>query len=74
MARGSIASILPVLLLGVICTATVVYGGGQEWWIIGGDNGWSFGAVDWVKDKPIHAGEILLFRYDPAIHDAVEVD
>ncbi|KAF8642633.1 hypothetical protein HU200_067314 [Digitaria exilis] len=56
---GGLLSILPVLLLGVICTATVVYGGGQEWWIIGGDNGWSFGAVDWVKDKPIHAGEIL---------------
>nr|CAB3446310.1 unnamed protein product [Digitaria exilis] len=74
MARGSISSVVLVLLLGVICTATVVYGGGQVWWIVGGDNGWSFGAVDWVKDKPIHAGEILLFRYDPAIHDVVEVD
>ncbi|KAF8642636.1 hypothetical protein HU200_067317 [Digitaria exilis] len=74
MACRSISSIILVLLLGVICTATVVYGGHQVWWLVGGDNRWSFGVDGWVKDKPIQAGNILVFSYDPEMHDVVEVD
>ncbi|CAN6272150.1 unnamed protein product [Urochloa humidicola] len=76
MARpGSISSVMLVLLLGVICTApwSVVGGGGQEW-VVGDKMGWSFGVTGWVKDKPIHAGDVLVFNYDPTAHDVVEVD
>ncbi|OEL27706.1 hypothetical protein BAE44_0011274 [Dichanthelium oligosanthes] len=36
--------------------------------------GWSFGVVRWAKGKPIHACDVLVFKYDPAAHDVVEVD
>ena len=61
-----------VLLLSVVCTApAVVRGGGQEW-VVGDNNGWSFGVAGWENGKAIHAGDVLgeLLRNDAYVDRA----
>ena len=74
MARGSVSgsSVMLVLLLGVVSTApAVVLGGGQEW-VVGDNNGWSFGVAGWENGKIIHAGDVLgeLLRNDAYVERA----
>ncbi|GJN19494.1 hypothetical protein PR202_gb06776 [Eleusine coracana subsp. coracana] len=75
MARGNISNTgtgVLVLLLGLICLMAVVQG---KEWIVGESKGWSEGVNDiWPAGRHIHAGDTLVFNYDPTIYDVAEVD
>ncbi|XP_031101796.1 chemocyanin-like [Ipomoea triloba] len=39
-----------------------------------GDNGrWEFGVGDWPNGKSFNSGDVLVFNYDPSVHNVVIV-
>ncbi|KAK4846351.1 hypothetical protein QYF36_016239 [Acer negundo] len=41
---------------------------------VGGAGGWTFNVVGWTKGKQFKAGDVLVFNYNPAIHNVVVVN
>ncbi|KAI9176606.1 hypothetical protein LWI28_004986 [Acer negundo] len=41
---------------------------------VGGAGGWTFNVVGWTKGKQFKAGDVLVFNYNPAIHNVVAVN
>ncbi|KAL0917340.1 hypothetical protein M5K25_012395 [Dendrobium thyrsiflorum] len=41
---------------------------------VGNPNGWTFNTVSWPKGKSFHAGDVLLFKYNPSVHNVVAVN
>ncbi|TVU45437.1 hypothetical protein EJB05_04924 [Eragrostis curvula] len=52
--------------LGVADAATTYY--------VGDGSGWSFSSASWPNGKQFHAGDVLVFRYIPWMHNVVAVD
>ncbi|KAK1696571.1 hypothetical protein QYE76_013268 [Lolium multiflorum] len=42
-------------------------------WIVGDDKGWSLGVSGWEKGKNFSSGDVLVFNYDPKMHNVLEV-
>ncbi|XP_057979785.1 basic blue protein-like [Malania oleifera] len=40
---------------------------------VGGAAGWTFNVVGWPQGKRFKAGDVLLFKYNPTIHNLVVV-
>ncbi|XP_078155412.1 basic blue protein-like [Carex rostrata] len=73
MGRGSasqamvLAFILgSILLLHCQVAESAVY-------TVGGNNGWSFNTANWPKGKTFKAGDVLVFKYNPSVHNVVAV-
>ncbi|XP_030544187.1 basic blue protein-like [Rhodamnia argentea] len=43
-------------------------------YMVGGSSGWTFNMVDWPKGKSFRAGDTLIFKYNPTIHNVVVLD
>ncbi|KAK1616456.1 hypothetical protein QYE76_021973 [Lolium multiflorum] len=71
---GSLSSIVLVLILAWSIGTIAVRGYNTRKWTVGGDKGWSFGVAGWENDKPIQAGDMLVFKYKPGAHNVVEVN
>ncbi|KAJ8646697.1 hypothetical protein MRB53_008445 [Persea americana] len=41
---------------------------------VGDKGGWSFNLVNWPKGKSFKAGDVLMFKYNPTIHNVVAVN
>ncbi|KAJ9176563.1 hypothetical protein P3X46_011865 [Hevea brasiliensis] len=41
---------------------------------VGDTSGWTFSIQSWTKGKKFKAGDILLFKYDPSLHNVAIVD
>ncbi|KAK9162540.1 hypothetical protein Syun_003442 [Stephania yunnanensis] len=41
---------------------------------VGDSNGWTFNMVNWPKGKRFRAGDVLVFKYNPSIHNVVTVN
>ncbi|KAL6909494.1 hypothetical protein ACP4OV_001775 [Aristida adscensionis] len=41
---------------------------------VGDGGGWSFSSASWPNGKQFHAGDVLVFRYIPWVHNVVAVD
>ncbi|XP_044488859.1 basic blue protein-like [Mangifera indica] len=37
-------------------------------------NGWTYNVAKWPKGKSFKAGDVLVFNYDPSLHDVVVVN
>ncbi|KAE8781092.1 Chemocyanin [Hordeum vulgare] len=70
MARGTIVPTLLVFLLAVCCATSVVHG---KEWTVGDNKGWSFGVSGWENGKRIQSGDVLVFKYNPSMHNVVQV-
>ncbi|KAF7075584.1 hypothetical protein CFC21_080348 [Triticum aestivum] len=70
MAQGTIVATLLVLLLAVCCTTTLVHG--KEW--IVDDKGWTIGISGWENGKRFKSGDVLVFKYESAMHNLVQVE
>ncbi|XP_006648513.1 basic blue protein-like [Oryza brachyantha] len=74
MARaGSVCVAVVVALALAVCCTEVLVAGATEW-TVGDGNGWSFGVAGWENGKAFSAGDVLVFHYDPAMHNVVQVD
>ncbi|GJM90777.1 hypothetical protein PR202_ga07088 [Eleusine coracana subsp. coracana] len=75
MARGSISNTSTanlVLFLGLVCLTTVVR---SKEWVVGDDKGWiSHIEHLWPGGRPIHGGDVLVFKYASSVHNVVEVN
>nr|P60496.1 RecName: Full=Chemocyanin; AltName: Full=Basic blue protein; AltName: Full=Plantacyanin; Flags: Precursor [Lilium longiflorum]AAR84219.1 chemocyanin [Lilium longiflorum] len=74
MAQGS-GSAERALVLGVVLVflvfncevaESVVY-------TVGDGGGWTFGTSGWPAGKTFRAGDVLVFKYNPAVHNVVSV-
>uniref|UniRef100_A0A0E0KBI2 Plantacyanin n=1 Tax=Oryza punctata TaxID=4537 RepID=A0A0E0KBI2_ORYPU len=59
----SLGLLLVCLLVGADVAAAATY-----------NVDWSFGADSWSKGKNFRAGDVLVFSYDPSVHNVVAVD
>ncbi|KAG8500249.1 hypothetical protein CXB51_004460 [Gossypium anomalum] len=41
---------------------------------VGGTGGWAINVAGWTKDKRFKAGDTLVFKYNPSIHNVVAVN
>ncbi|MQL74627.1 hypothetical protein Taro_006957 [Colocasia esculenta] len=65
--RGSAraAAVLLLCLIAIQSEAAV--------YTVGDSAGWTFNMVAWPRGKRFRAGDQIVFRYDPAIHNVVPV-
>nr|CAB3499034.1 unnamed protein product [Digitaria exilis] len=56
------------------CCCVVVLADAGTTYYVGDSNGWSFSSPSWPNGKHFHAGDTLVFRYIPWIHNVVAVD
>ncbi|KAK9271409.1 hypothetical protein L1049_026999 [Liquidambar formosana] len=71
--RGSAtrAVVIAVALLCLLLHSEHVHG---ATYTVGGSGGWTFNMNNWPKGKRFMAGDVLVFNYDPTIHNVVGVD
>ncbi|GMI89543.1 plantacyanin [Hibiscus trionum] len=75
MAQGSgSASLAKFRVALLICL--LVFSGTTDasTYTVGGSDGWTFNMVTWPRGKRFRAGDTLLFKYDPMIHNVVVVN
>ncbi|PKU72740.1 basic blue protein [Dendrobium catenatum] len=41
---------------------------------VGNQNGWTFNSAAWTKGKRFRAGDVLIFKYSPSVHNVVAVN
>ncbi|KAG6519358.1 hypothetical protein ZIOFF_022851 [Zingiber officinale] len=70
--RGSaaVALGLTTLLLCLLLHSKVADG---ATFTVGDGGGWSFSTVGWADGKRFRAGDVLVFRYNPSVHNVVAV-
>uniref|UniRef100_A0A0D9ZCA4 Plantacyanin n=1 Tax=Oryza glumipatula TaxID=40148 RepID=A0A0D9ZCA4_9ORYZ len=71
--RGAVA----VAFLAVVVSCIFLSGCGvadATTYYVGDSLGWSLGSGSWPSGKKFHAGDILVFRYLPWMHNVVAVD
>ncbi|KAK2395976.1 hypothetical protein P8452_17321 [Trifolium repens] len=68
--RCSASVILMLLCLSVFHSIMIC----ADTHIVGDNKGWSFGVQNWTAGKTFKAGDILVFKYTPVIHNVVVVD
>ncbi|EER91007.1 hypothetical protein BDA96_01G124200 [Sorghum bicolor] len=57
----------------VACCCCVVIADAATTYYVGDSNGWSFSSPSWPNGKHFRAGDTLVFRYIPWIHNVVAV-
>ncbi|XP_058727716.1 basic blue protein-like [Vicia villosa] len=72
--RGSASSTSVVtMLLLCMCVfhSKMIYAATYN---VGDAQGWSFGVQNWPSGKSFKAGDTLVFKYDPRVHNVVKVN
>uniref|UniRef100_A0A1D1Z6Y7 Plantacyanin n=1 Tax=Anthurium amnicola TaxID=1678845 RepID=A0A1D1Z6Y7_9ARAE len=67
--RGSAGA---VVLLGLVMLCFVVQSEAAVY-VVGGNAGWTFNTVGWTRGKRFRPGDQLIFRYNPSVHNLVQV-
>ncbi|XP_009403746.2 basic blue protein-like [Musa acuminata AAA Group] len=42
-------------------------------YVVGGNSGWTFNVASWPRGKSFRAGDVLVFNYNPSVHNVVAV-
>ncbi|KAG0471415.1 hypothetical protein HPP92_015961 [Vanilla planifolia] len=73
-ARGSARSAMALLL--ALLLVMLLHGQVAESAIytVGGTGGWGFNPGSWFNGKRFRAGDALVFKYNPSVHNVVAVD
>ncbi|KAK8510573.1 hypothetical protein V6N13_110085 [Hibiscus sabdariffa] len=75
MAQGSGSASLAKLRVALLICRMVFSGTiDAATYTVGGSGGWTFNMVTWPQGKRFRAGDTLLFKYDPTIHNVVAVN
>uniref|UniRef100_A0A0D9VY20 Plantacyanin n=1 Tax=Leersia perrieri TaxID=77586 RepID=A0A0D9VY20_9ORYZ len=70
--RGAVAvAFLPIVSCFILSSCVVADAATYN---VGDGFGWSLGSGSWPSGKNFHAGDILVFRYLPWMHNVVVVD
>ncbi|KAI5445646.1 basic blue protein [Lathyrus oleraceus] len=71
--RGSVGStslVTMLLLCMFVFHSKMIYAATYN---VGDGQGWSFGVQNWPSGKRFSAGDTLVFKYDPRVHNVVKV-
>ncbi|XP_074556831.1 basic blue protein-like [Curcuma longa] len=68
--RGSAAVALGLTLLCLLLHSEFT---DAATYVVGGDRGWTFNTVGWPNGKSFRAGDVLVFRYSPSMHNVATV-
>ncbi|KAE9460794.1 hypothetical protein C3L33_07315, partial [Rhododendron williamsianum] len=68
--RCSAVALAAALLVSLILVETVH----AATYTVGDSYGWDFSMGNWVKGKKFKAGDVLVFNYDPSVHNVAVVD
>ncbi|KAF7106647.1 hypothetical protein CFC21_107366 [Triticum aestivum] len=75
MALGRSMSSTGAVALGLVLTLCLATSGfSKTEWIVGGWKGWTFGVHGWEKNKTFYPGDVLVFKYNPKMHNVVIVN
>ncbi|PON60791.1 Phytocyanin domain containing protein [Trema orientale] len=66
---SAIAATILVLTLFLSCVTAKA-----TTYVVGGSSGWSYNVQSWTKGKKFKAGDVLVFNYDPSLHNVAVVD
>ncbi|KAL8132349.1 basic blue protein-like [Apium graveolens] len=66
-AGAATALVLCLVLLHYEVAQATVYN-------VGGASGWTFKMTSWPDAKRFKAGDVLVFKYDPSLHNVVKVN
>ncbi|XP_074585422.1 chemocyanin-like [Curcuma longa] len=67
---GAVALLGLTLLLCLLLHSEVADGATFN---VGDRGGWTFNTVGWADGKSFRAGDVLVFRYNPSVHNVVAV-
>ncbi|KAJ7965445.1 Basic blue protein-like [Quillaja saponaria] len=75
MAQGS-GSAAQTVVVGVmlLCLLFQIHHIDAASFQVGDTSGWTFNTDSWSKGKKFKAGDVLIFNYDPTIHNVVAVN
>uniref|UniRef100_A0A0D9VEE9 Plantacyanin n=1 Tax=Leersia perrieri TaxID=77586 RepID=A0A0D9VEE9_9ORYZ len=73
MARAGSVCVAVLGLLLAVCCGEILVADAKEW-TVGDSKGWTFGVAGWEKGKAFKAGDVLVFNYDPKMHNVLQVD
>ncbi|XP_077240011.1 basic blue protein-like [Tasmannia lanceolata] len=68
--RGSAHVAMAVVLLCLLVHCEIAQ---AATYTVGDSGGWTFNVVNWPNGKRFSAGDVLVFKYSPAIHNVVAV-
>ncbi|KAL5560477.1 hypothetical protein UlMin_036688 [Ulmus minor] len=73
MGRGSAVKItaMVAMLLCIAAHLECVHGASYT---VGNSGSWTFNTDSWPRGKRFKAGDVLIFNYDPKVHNVVQVD
>ncbi|CAI0375712.1 unnamed protein product [Linum tenue] len=74
--RGSAAAMAATLCLFMLLAALhfEVASAAATTYTVGGSAGWTFNVSAWPTGKRFKAGDVLVFKYNPSIHNVVAVN
>ncbi|CAN0928537.1 Basic blue protein [Linum grandiflorum] len=72
--RGSAVMLMLMLVMVVLTMGGYQQAGAATTTLVGGSGGWTFNVAGWPKGKAFKAGDSLLFKYDPTLHNVVAVN
>ncbi|CAN6322867.1 unnamed protein product [Urochloa humidicola] len=71
--RGGASAIRAMAYAVACCYCFILAADAGTTYYVGDNNGWSFGSPSWPNGKHFRAGDTLVFRYVPWIHNVVAV-
>ncbi|PKA53561.1 Basic blue protein [Apostasia shenzhenica] len=72
--RGSAAQAAVALSLALLLLLLHSELADSATFTVGDSGGWTFNTVNWTKGKRFRAGDVLVFKYNPSVHNVVVVD
>ncbi|XP_039020790.1 basic blue protein-like [Hibiscus syriacus] len=71
MEQASLAKFRVALLICLVIFSETI---DAATYTVGGSDGWTFNMTTWPQGKRFRAGDTLLLKYDPTIHNVVVVN
>ncbi|XP_072973035.1 basic blue protein-like [Typha angustifolia] len=72
MAQGRGSAV--ALGLALLCILVLSETAESAVYTVGGGSGWTFNTAGWPNGKRFRAGDVLVFKYNPSVHNVVAVN
>ncbi|WOL02581.1 basic blue protein-like [Canna indica] len=72
LGRGSAAT-YTVGASAVLCLLLLAHAAEAATYTVGDSGGWTFNTASWTRGKRFRAGDVLVFKYNPSVHNVAAV-
>ncbi|KAG6475252.1 basic blue protein-like [Zingiber officinale] len=70
---GSASGATAALGLALLLCLLLAHAADAATYTVGDSGGWTFNMASWTRGKRFRAGDVLVFRYSPSVHNVVAV-